>query len=160
MKEISSYKIYELIGDSVGKVVSNANSYNMSFKGEDMAFRCVVSWCRDSLYKDVHVYANPDEKIELNNIASDVVISMRDEQNEAVSLLCQVGKSPNITVNDSNSHDCPYWCRRVVPFIPPQLETVMVGIMKKRQGLPLIMPALTLFVHGAGLRKMRIIQLC
>lgn len=131
MKEISSYKIYELIGDSVGKVVSNANSYNMSFKGEDMAFRCVVSWCRDSLYKDVHVYANPDEKIELNNIASDVVISMRDEQNEAVSLLCQVGKSPNITVNDSNSHDCTYWCRRVVPFIPPQLETTDFSKMSR-----------------------------
>lgn len=121
MEDISSYKIYELIGDSVGKVVSNTNSYTMSFNGKDAAFRCVISWCRDSLYKDVRLYANPDEKIELEKASSNVVISDRDEQNGVLSLLCQVGRTPSLTVNDTNSSECAYYYRRVVAFEPPQV---------------------------------------
>lgn len=121
MEGISSYKIYELIGDSVGKIVSNTNTYTMSFKGEDAAFRCVISWCRDSLYKDVWVYANPDEKIELDKASSNVVISERDEQNGVLSLLCQGGRTPSLTVNDSNTSECTFYYRRVVAFEPPQV---------------------------------------
>lgn len=111
MEGISTYKIYELIGDSVGKIVSNTNTYTMNFRGEDAAFRCVVSWCRDSLYKDVRVYANPEEKIDVDKITSNVVISGRDEQNETLSLLCQVGKIPSVTVNDANKSECTYFYR-------------------------------------------------
>lgn len=122
MKDICSYKIYELVGDSVGKVVSNSNKYTMNWKGEDIGFRCVISWCRDSLYKDVHVYVNPVEEINLQKLKSNVVIGSVDTDNSAVTLLCQKGGTASITVNDDNHDECTYLIRRVVEYVAPEIE--------------------------------------
>ncbi len=99
LAEIADYKIYELVKDSVGRLVSNAASYTMNWRGKDLGYRCVISWCRDSIYKDIHIYANPEETISVDSITSSVVICGKDEKKNTVSLLCQQGNVPKITVN-------------------------------------------------------------
>lgn len=131
LEDLTSYKVYELNGETVGKLVSNTNSYTMNFNGEDISYRLVVSWCRDSVYKDVHVYVNPEEKIELESITSDVVISTIDTQKSQISMLCQSGGRPSISVGDLNARDCEYSYRYVVPFVEPEVTVTDFSKMSR-----------------------------
>ncbi|MCQ2351557.1 MAG: hypothetical protein MJ003_06245 [Paludibacteraceae bacterium] len=111
LSEIADYKIYELINDSVGRLVSTTSSYTMNWNGNDLGYRCVISWCRDSLYKDVHVYAHPVEYISTDSISSSVVICGKDDKKGTVSLLCQQGTVPEITVNVKDTDNCLYFMK-------------------------------------------------
>ncbi len=119
LSEIADYKIYELHGDTVGKLVSNAASYTINYSGKTIGFRCVISWCNDSIYKDVHIIANDDESIELKDIYSNVVIVERNETENKLKLLCQRGVVPTISLFEKVNNEFDYQYRGVSPYSNP-----------------------------------------
>lgn len=118
MADIVDYKIYELKDGIPSKLVSNSASYIINWKGESLGYRCVISWCRDSIFKDVWVIANPEEKMDIENINSSAVICSRDKNIQTVSILCPKGSTPTITVSDSARDEYLYFSRRVVDDVP------------------------------------------
>lgn len=131
LSEIAEYKIYELHGDTVGKLVSNTNSYTMSFLGKTIGYRCVISWCTDSIYKDVSVIANEDEVIELNDIMSNVVIAERSETENKVKLLCQRGVAPSISLIEKGNKVFDYLYRSVVSYQQPSVSVTDFSSMSR-----------------------------
>ncbi|MCQ2335589.1 MAG: hypothetical protein MJ010_00185 [Paludibacteraceae bacterium] len=131
LSEIAEYKIYELHGDTVGKLVSNTNSYTMSFSGKTIGYRCVISWCTDSIYKDVSVIANEDEVIELNDVTSNVVIAERSETENKVKLLCQRGVAPTISLIEKGNKVFDYLYRSVVSYQQPSVSVTDFSSMSR-----------------------------
>ncbi len=124
MSEIADYKIYELKDGVPSRIVSNSNSYIINWKGETSSYRCVISWCRDSLYRDVSVIANPDESMDVSMISSSAVICSRDKENKSISILCPQGTDPIVTMADTTKNEYDYFSRAVVEYtIPDTVNT-------------------------------------
>lgn len=142
LAEISDYKIYELKDGAVGKLVSNANSYTMNYSGETIGYRCVISWCTDSIYKDVYVIANDDEVIDLNDIYANVVIAEKNQTENKVKLLCQRGNVPTISLYEKGDKEFNYSYRGVATYVEPTLTTTDFSTMSRTK--------LTSFMKSAG----------
>lgn len=88
MAGIAGYRIYELKNGIPSKLISNSATYTINWKGESVAYRCVISWCRDSIYKDIRIVANPVERMNTDMVSS-------------TSILCPQGLTPTLTVSDT-----------------------------------------------------------
>lgn len=131
LAEIADYRIYELKNGVPTKIVSNSSSYNMNWRNETVGYRCVISWCRDSLFRDVYVIANPEESMDISMISSSAVICSRDSANKALSILCPKDVSPSVSVVDTSKTEYDYFVRRVVAFVKPDTISANYSAMSR-----------------------------
>ncbi len=119
MADMVDYKVYQLRNGIPSELVSNSASYDIKWNGETIGYRCVISWCSDSLFKDVWIFANPDEKMNLEKIGSSAAVCTRDKERKTISVLCPQSSLPTITVSDTTQTEYQYFYRGWVSFAAP-----------------------------------------
>ncbi len=132
IKSIAKYAIYKI--DKEKEIfISSKNKYTIAYLGDSLHYRCVISIGHYRLYKDIFIYANPQENIQKDKIESDAQITSIDEDNNIITMLALRNKDVNLILNDKNINETEFYVRNVVPYVIPKLNITDFSTLSKTE---------------------------